>query len=96
MSRLVFLKSIAETLACEYEINWDTWDNEETLLMQERIDSGLEYYESKFHFLMDQDNELTDEEFQELEETLDNLLSGYTMMVLMNKKKAIDELLLTV
>jgi len=96
MKPLVFLKMIAETIATEYEIDWDDWDDEDTTQMQEEITDGMEFYMSKFHFLMDQDAELNADEEDEIAEALDNILSGYILQVLVNRKKAIDELLLTV
>lgn len=93
MKPLVFLKMIAETIATEYEIDWD---DDDITQMQEEITDGMEFYMSKFHFLMDQDAELNADEEDEKAEALDNILSGYILQVLVNRKKAIDELLLTV
>jgi hypothetical protein len=96
MKNPAFLKMIAETIASEYEINWDEWNDEETVRMQKEITDGLEFYMSKFHFLLDQDDELNEEAEDALMDALDNILSGYILQTLVNRKNAIDELLLIV
>jgi len=93
MKNPAFLKMIAETIASEYEINWN---DEETVRMQKEITDGLEFYMSKFHFLLDQDDELNEEAEDALMDALDNILSGYILQTLVNRKNAIDELLLIV
>ena len=90
------MSMIAETIASEYEINWDEWNDEETVRMQKEITDGLEFYMSKFHFLLDQDDELNEEAEDALMDALDNILSGYILQTLVNRKNAIDELLLIV
>lgn len=95
-ARLNFLQKIGERLSQEYSINWDSWEEDEGEIMSAEVEDVIELYEAKFCELVAGNEELNSEQFEEVNEILEELLSGYTLRAIFNRKKAIEELLVNV
>lgn len=95
-ARLNFLQRIAERLSQEYSINWDSWEEDEGDIMSAEVEDVIKLYEEKFHEFVSEAEELSEEEFEEFNDILEELLSGYTLRAIFNRKKAIEELLVNV
>lgn len=95
-ARLNFLQKIGERLSEEYSINWDSWEEDEGDIMSAEVDDVIKLYEGKFHEFVSEAEDLTEDEFEEFNEILEELLSGYTLRAIFNRKKAIEDLLVSV
>jgi ribosomal protein S17E len=92
-TKLDFLKSIGESVAEEYFIDWDKWTDEETEKLEELTTISMKFYEKLF-FEFDPDKD--EHNIEMFEEILENLISGYTLQTIIARKKAVEELISTV
>lgn len=90
---LAFVKSIGEGIAQEYSINWESWTEKETNKILKDTQFSIKFYEKMFNEFDIDNAEHTMEMF---EDVLENLVSGYTLLSILNRKKAVDELLASV
>lgn len=93
-ARLNFLQKIGDRLSEEYSINWESWEPGESERMEKEVQETIEHYEQEFEYCMSQ--EVDEDSFDYINEILEELLSGYTLRAVLNRKKAIEELLVTV
>ena len=90
---LAFVKSIGEGIAQGYSINWESWTEKETNKILKDTQFSIKFYEKMFNEFDIDNAEHTMEMF---EDVLENLVSGYTLLSILNRKKAVDELLASV
>jgi hypothetical protein len=90
---LDFVKSVGESMANEYSINWESWTEEETKRIEKEANISMKFYEKLFREFNIDNEEHTVEMFEDI---LENLVSGYVLLSIINRKKAVDELLSSV
>lgn len=95
-ARLNFLQRIGERLSEEYSINWDSWEEDEGEETYQEVEQTIKVYENKFFEIVNGQEDISDEQFDEFNEILEELLSGYTLRAIFHRKKAIEELLVNV
>lgn len=84
---------MGESIADEYRIDWDKWDESETESLEKMVTISLKFYEKLFSEFNPDKEEHTIEIFEEI---LENLISGYTLQTIIDRKKAVEELISTV
>lgn len=87
---LQLLKLMAESTANTYVIEWDKWSDEETAKIEKTNVILLKYYEKLFNEFNIDDEKHTDEIFEDI---LENLISGYVVASIINRKKSIEKLI---
>lgn len=90
MKNLEFLKSIGDSIADDYSINWELWTDEETTRIEKQTEISLKLYEKMFNEFNPDNEKHTVEMFEDI---LENLISGYVLQTIISRKKAVDDLL---
>lgn len=90
MKKLDLLRKIAERISFEYEINWDEWETQDHDEMFKEVTTALKEFES----LLDEMENTEDVDVEVYEYVMESLISGYTIMALLERKKKIDEVIL--
>ena len=86
---LAFVKSIGEGIAQGYSINWESWTEKETNRILKDTQFSIKFYEKMF-------NEFDIDNAEHTMEMFEDVVSGYTLLSILNRKKAVDELLASV
>lgn len=90
---LSLLKTVGQSMAYDYSINWENWTEEETSLSEKKNNVNKLYYEKLFNNYDIGNEEHTLELFEDI---LENLVSVYMIETLLERKKAVDNLLSSV
>jgi len=90
---LSLLKTVGQSMANDYSINWENWTEEETSLTEKTNKVNTLYYEKLFNSFDLGNEKHTLELFEDI---LENLVSVYMIETLLERKKAVDTLLSSV
>lgn len=98
MHDLEFVKLLGERMAEEYEINWENWNEKETTRLTTELSRALPVYEQMFtdfkNDIYDEDEDVDNEEnAARLADILENLVSGYIIQHLLDRKKKVEDLI---
>lgn len=87
---LDIIKKLGEDVSAEYEINWEDWGPELTSKLEKELNEILPTYEKYFLAHPEDDNTL------QLQHVVDDLIHGYALRHLINRKRYIEEVLSTI
>lgn len=96
---LQLLRTMAELKADSYEINWEEWEqNQDSEKLESLVEEGVATYEQhllnmKMLHEPPDENGLDEEQVEKLEMLIDELIDGYIYQFMLQKKKAIEELI---
>lgn len=98
MQELEFVRKLGERLSDEYEINWEHWTDKDATRLTTELSRALPVYEQMFMDFKqglddDHDDVDTEENVERLADILENLVSGYVIQHLLDRKQKVEDLI---